>query len=263
MRAECMPQLSLNEWENIAKTFQDRSQFPHCLGAVDGKHVRLTTPIGSMFYNYKGYSSIVLMAVADANYRFIYVDIGGYGKDNDSAIWQRTDLWKAVINGEAGLPQNTSIPESDLPAIPYFFVGDEAFGLHKNLLVPYGGRQLPIEKRIFNYRLIRARRFVECTFEILSNKWRILHRAINVAPDFATDIVKACVILHNFVWDRDGFKFNDTTTIVGLVDHNETDETGLNEEAVGVSRTAIETRNLLTDYFITRQGEISWQYSKV
>lgn len=51
--------------------------FPHCLGAVDGKHIRVKkfSNSGSMNLNYKNYFSIVLMAVVDSNYQFIYVDM--------------------------------------------------------------------------------------------------------------------------------------------------------------------------------------------
>ena len=57
---------------------------------------------------------------------------------------------------------------------------------------------------------------MECTFGILSNKWRIFQRPLNVCPDFAVGIVKACVVLHNFVRERDGYKFEDALTVTGL-----------------------------------------------
>ena len=59
---------------------------------------------------------------------------------------------------------------------------------------------------------------MECAFGILSNKWRIFQRLLNVSPDFAVDIVKACVVLHNFVRERDGYKFEDALTVTGLGD---------------------------------------------
>nr|CAH7767050.1 unnamed protein product [Callosobruchus chinensis] len=55
---------------------------------------------------------------------------------------------------------------------------DEAFGISKNLMRAYPGSNLTVPKRIFNYRLCRARRYVECSFGILSNKWRIFHRPL-------------------------------------------------------------------------------------
>lgn len=100
----------------------------------------------------------------------------------------------------------------------HVIVGDEAFELSENVLRPYGGQKLPVKKRIFNYRLYRARCYIECTFGILANKWRIFHRPLNVNVDLAVDIIKASCILHNFVRSRDGYNFEDPLTTPGLVE---------------------------------------------
>lgn len=109
---------------------------------------------------------------------------------------------------------------------------------------------MPVRKKIFNYRLSCARRYVECTFGILSNKWRIFHRPIDVHVDFAVDIVKCCCILHNFVRDRDGFKFDDTLAISGF-------------ENYLVPRSVNRYRDALSNYFVSEVGQLEWQIGKI
>ncbi|KAJ8720803.1 hypothetical protein PYW08_006268 [Mythimna loreyi] len=52
---------SAEEWKQIAEEFQNKWQYPNCVGAMDGKHIRITKPYssGSLYYNYKKYFSVV------------------------------------------------------------------------------------------------------------------------------------------------------------------------------------------------------------
>ncbi|KAF0752545.1 protein ALP1-like [Aphis craccivora] len=153
-----------------------------------------------------------LLAVCDSNYRFLFVDIGAYGKSSDSLVFKNSDFWKRLQNQTLNIPAQNFLPGTETLKCPHMIVGDEAFGLSHHVLRPYGGKNLTKKKRICNYRLSEARLYIECAFRILANKWRIFHRPINVNIDFTEDIIKACCILHNFVRERDGYNFEHTLT---------------------------------------------------
>lgn len=48
--------------------------------------------------------SVVLVAVADSDYKFVFVDIGGYGKDCDSSVLQQTELWILLASNKLNIP---------------------------------------------------------------------------------------------------------------------------------------------------------------
>lgn len=71
-----------DEWQAIAQDFETMWNFPNCAGSMDGKHIRIQASIhsGRDFFNYKGFFSIVLFGLVDANYNFLYVDVGCQGR---------------------------------------------------------------------------------------------------------------------------------------------------------------------------------------
>ena len=56
------------KWLEIAKAFEEKWQFPNCFATMDGKHLTSFHSIhsGSTYYNYKGFRSVVLLALVDA-----------------------------------------------------------------------------------------------------------------------------------------------------------------------------------------------------
>ncbi|VEN43469.1 unnamed protein product, partial [Callosobruchus maculatus] len=69
-------------WAEIAAGYEKNWNFPNCIGALDGRHIISSPPIsaGSYYHNYKWTSSIVLLGLVDANYRFIYINVGVNGR---------------------------------------------------------------------------------------------------------------------------------------------------------------------------------------
>lgn len=198
-----------HDFRKIADDYYNIWNFPNCIGSIDGKHIRIKCPThsGTMFYNYKNYFSIVLQGLVDAHYRFINIDVGGYGKQSDGGTFRSSALFLYMSDGRLKIPKESALPGSDI-TVPFVFVGDEAYPLLPNLLKPYARLQLDADKEYFNARLSRARRTVECAFGILYSKWRILATEIQISPDVADDIVKCICLLHNIIIDKEGIEHN-------------------------------------------------------
>ncbi|XP_025202910.1 protein ANTAGONIST OF LIKE HETEROCHROMATIN PROTEIN 1-like [Melanaphis sacchari] len=215
-KKSCFPTITEELLAKVATEFEERANFSHVIGAIDGKHIRVIKPEGSasMNFNYKHFFSILLLAACDSNYKFLYVDVGAPGKSSASTTFKNSTLYKLLKTNKIKLPPLKTLSDKGSDKIPYFLIGDEGFGLCQFLLRPFGGKYLSVGKKVFNYRLTRARRYIECSFGILSNKWRILHRAFNVEESLVENIIKSCCLLHNFVRDRDNFTFEDRISLL-------------------------------------------------
>ena len=189
---------TLEDFKKVAEEFQQEWGFPHCIGAVDGKHICIDCPkkAGSMYNNYKNFNSTVLMGICDAKYRFLFVSIGSYGRDNDASIFSQTDICKGVENGVFPIPPPSVINGY---LLPYVFTGDDIFPLKMWLMKPYPGKGLTDKQAVYNYRLSRCRRTIENTFGILAARWRIFRRPIRADATTVDHIVQATVCLHNYL----------------------------------------------------------------
>ena len=116
------PPQTKEEWRTVAGEFESMWNFPNCLGVLDGKHVAMDCPKngGSNYYNYKGFHSLVLMAICDAKYCFTLVDIGGYGRDNETSVFSQSEMRMAFDSGEIWSSQK---PKwwIDMYTLPYCF----------------------------------------------------------------------------------------------------------------------------------------------
>ena len=170
------------------------------IGAMDGKHIAIKCPAnsGSLYHNYKHFFSVILFALVDAEYKFIWTDIGGRGAASDAQVYNHSELLQHIDNGTLGLPAPQPLP-GDNEDVPFFIVGDDAFALRENLMKPYSHRGLTREERVFNYRLSRARRVAENAFGILAQRWQIFLTTMQHTPSTVRSILRAAIVLHNLM----------------------------------------------------------------
>lgn len=240
--------------------------FPNCIGALDGKHVKIEAPAntGSLFFNYKGTFSIVLLALVDADYRFLAIDVGSYGGNSDGGIFANSALGRALQRGTLNVPPPLELPSApELGMVNHIIVADEAFPMKPYLLRPYGGKHLEEDKRIFNLRLSRARRISENAFGILTQRFRVYKRPMEVNPDLADSIIKATCILCSYLRHEvvgqadqgDSFDFDD--------DGNASLHEFQRPRGNRASEEALHIRDKFKNYFVSPAGEVPWQYDRV
>lgn len=123
---------------------------------------------GSPYYNYKGRHSLNLMAISDAKYRFLMLGIGAEGRQSDGGVFRSSEIGIGFENGNMNLPEPIQV-EVNGPELPYVLVADEAFALTSYMMRLFPrSKHLNVKKKIFNYRLSRARRVVESAFGLLA-----------------------------------------------------------------------------------------------
>ncbi|KAL1443609.1 hypothetical protein MTO96_045930, partial [Rhipicephalus appendiculatus] len=249
------------EWEKIHQGFSSQWNFPNVVGCIDGKHFAMQCPrnSGSDYFNYKGFYHIVMLAVADADYRVVLVDVGAQGRISDGAFFIESSIRKVFE------PKSLQLP-SAVNGWPFFMVGDAAFPLRTYLMRPFPGRQLDDRKRIFNYRLSRARRCVENAFGILVSRWRAFLGTVTGSPELLTDMVKAAVCLHNFsmadsAYCPDGYADEVSGDLIQDGSWRSA-VTSIGATAVPTSNrspAAMQLRDEISNYFLSAAGSVPWQ----
>ncbi|CAK1594284.1 unnamed protein product [Parnassius mnemosyne] len=163
LQPEYMPIPTTNKWIEVENRFYDLWNLPNCIGAVDGKHIMIQCPprSGSAYYNYKGYYSIVLQGVVDADSMFICIDIGELGRNSDGRVLKESSFGNALAHGNLNLPEPSPLPGEEIN-FPFYYVGDEAYALTKNFMKPYTRNQLTNERRM-----------LIIVFHVVANQWSV------------------------------------------------------------------------------------------
>ena len=125
-------------WRAISDKFLQKWNFPHTYGALNGKHIacRCRPKSGSQYFNYKVFYFVVLIALVDAEYKFIWADLGSTGSVSVALIFNNSEIKELADDETIRFPTPDHLP-NDYQDVPYFFIGDGAFTLRETTMKPY------------------------------------------------------------------------------------------------------------------------------
>ena len=191
------------------------------------------------------------MALSDASRKFVVIDVGAYGRQSDANIFENTTFWHALKSNSLNIPAPRPFPGTD-DTQNLVFCGDEAFALRTDFLRPFSRRDLNHDRSVFNYRLSRARRVVECAFGRLAALWKVFDRPLRCSVHTVDSIVKACCVLHNMTIDKEKSFLDDNPPLLNMPRIAGT-------RVRNTARNAQEVRDEFMQYFVSDVGALPWQ----
>uniref|UniRef100_A0A2Q4QQN1 DDE Tnp4 domain-containing protein n=1 Tax=Caenorhabditis japonica TaxID=281687 RepID=A0A2Q4QQN1_CAEJA len=168
-----------------------------CFGLIDGKHWATEHPphTGSLNYNYKGFYSFNSLVVCDANSRINFIQVSELAVNSDAALFRDGPLAEMLDScvTECGY---TKIPGSDIE-MPPFLLADNGFGLNFTVMNKYRTIGITTEKIRFNEWICQTRVKVENCFGILTSKFKVFRRRLNLKPATSRALIVALACVHN------------------------------------------------------------------
>ena len=94
-------------------------QFPFCWDSIDGCHIAIQCPPGGLkackeYHNFKKFHSIVMMAIVDAQDRFIWASVDFPGNSHDSVIFQSTEPCRDITESNIIPPITNTIGDTEV-----------------------------------------------------------------------------------------------------------------------------------------------------
>ena len=274
------PPQSKEEWLEISSKFEELWDIPHVIGCLDGKHIRIECPklTEILYYNYKGFFSIVLLAIFDTNYCFSLFDLGQFESSNGSGVLASSQIGEMFEDEFLHMPEDRKLNDSDNKSLPYFLIGDEIFLLKKWLMRPFTGKNASEEEKTYNYRHSIARRIIESAFGILTARWSIFQKPIRRTVVNVERYTLACLALHSYL------RLTNTAhnSPVGFIDSEDKERSicpgewrlmrcnqSVNLQRLqpvkgsSIRQDILQTRNNLKNYLISEGCSTPWQLNYV
>jgi hypothetical protein len=177
---------------------------------------------------------------------------------SDGGVYNNSTLSTALAENRLNFPPPELLPGSDFIA-PYVVVADDAFALKPYMMKPYSQRNLTADKRIFNYRLSRARRVVESAFGIMSQRFGVFSKPIALEPEKVKVIVHTACCLHNFLSTNSAASYMSVTDDSSTAAAMPTAMSAIGHTGNRHSTDAGNIRDSYCKYFNSLAGSVSWQ----
>jgi hypothetical protein len=195
-----------------AKHHLRRFGSPGCAGAIDGSLIPQRKPTKEQanqdtdsYFGYKGAIASLLLAICDAEGKFLYVSAGAPACVGDAGLFGRSILKERIDEGMLRCVQiPLAMPDGPLHQIYPYLVGDAAFPIGPHMLKVYEPPPaIGTPQSELNFRLTNARRVIEMTFGRLKGRWVFCSKnSFWNDVKFTRDSIEACCGLHNFLEQR-------------------------------------------------------------
>ena len=197
-----VPALKNKDWtllKHISAQYSLASSgmFLGVIGAIDGLCVRMRCPFLSKaddpgnYFSRKGFFALNVQAICDSKKRFLWASPWHQGSSHDSSAFNETGLSSLLDELTA-----------ELEKLGLFLVGDSAHNMKPTLLTPFLDALSQSDEDAFNFWLSNSRITIECAFGELIMRWGLFWRTLKFSLYSAGDIIKAAMLLHNFLVDE-------------------------------------------------------------
>lgn len=192
LRPQYVEMPSAQERPAVAAGFYNLAGFPRVIGAVDCTHIKINSPGGNraeLYRNRKGYFSINVQAICDANLKIRSVIARWPGSVHDTTIWNDSPLAAHFENGRFGT---------------YLILGDSGYPCLRYLITPFINTATPAQEA-FNRAQISTRNTIERCFGVLKRRFPCLHSGMQLKLRKVYKVIIACVVLHNMALELDDY----------------------------------------------------------
>ncbi|CAJ0600619.1 unnamed protein product [Cylicocyclus nassatus] len=198
------PPLTRQYLEKAAAKTEELYDYPRAVGFLDGRHVAIKKPNGCAddYLNYKNLQSIVLLAICDAEYRFLLFDVGIPGSRGDTSAFKNSSIYTFLSECDDLFPETTDL--GGVGPVQYHILSDDGMGDGSRYIEPFSGRAANTgSKQRFNKKHLSARATMTKAVEMLQRRFSVLQKPLQLEPNRGGKLVTALLILHNLVaWEQ-------------------------------------------------------------